>query len=136
MTTLSPALARIDVPASSAAIPDPVATAAVPLSSEARRRSRFDNPTVSMLERRLASLESGTAAVATGSGMAALDAGTSIPLERGRTSRANIVVSSRTRPATSAMSTRFDTKSAAQQAVWDVLSKENLKEMPVLRELE
>jgi O-acetylhomoserine (thiol)-lyase len=40
--------------------------------------SRFDNPTVSMLERRLASLENGTAAVATGSGMAALDAGTSI----------------------------------------------------------
>ena len=34
------------------------------------------------------------------------------------------------------MSTRFDTKSAAQQAVWDVLSKENLEEMPVLRELE
>jgi O-acetylhomoserine (thiol)-lyase len=40
--------------------------------------SRFDNPTVSMLERRLASLENGTGAVATGSGMAALDAGTSI----------------------------------------------------------
>jgi len=40
--------------------------------------SRFDNPTVSMLEHRLASLENGTAAVATGSGMAALDAGTSI----------------------------------------------------------
>ena len=40
--------------------------------------SRFDNPTVSMLERRLAALENGTAAVATGSGMAALDAGTSI----------------------------------------------------------
>ena len=40
--------------------------------------SRFDNPTVSTLERRLASLENGTAAVATGSGMAALDAATSI----------------------------------------------------------
>ncbi|WP_436923233.1 O-acetylhomoserine aminocarboxypropyltransferase/cysteine synthase family protein [Halosimplex amylolyticum] len=40
--------------------------------------SRFDNPTVATLERRLASLENGTAAVATGSGMAALDAGTSI----------------------------------------------------------
>ena len=40
--------------------------------------SRFDNPTVAMLEHRLASLENGTAAVATGSGMAALDAGTSI----------------------------------------------------------
>ena len=40
--------------------------------------SRFDNPTVSMLERRLASLTGGTAAVATGSGMAALDAATSV----------------------------------------------------------
>jgi O-acetylhomoserine (thiol)-lyase len=40
--------------------------------------SRFDNPTVAMLERRLASLENGTAAVATGSGLAALDAATSI----------------------------------------------------------
>ena len=40
--------------------------------------SRFDNPTVSTLERRLAALENGTAAVATGSGMAALDAATSI----------------------------------------------------------
>ncbi|MFC7018102.1 MULTISPECIES: O-acetylhomoserine aminocarboxypropyltransferase/cysteine synthase family protein [Haloarcula] len=38
--------------------------------------SRFDNPTVRMLEKRLASLEGGVDAVATGSGMAALDAGT------------------------------------------------------------
>ncbi|WP_340100942.1 O-acetylhomoserine aminocarboxypropyltransferase/cysteine synthase family protein [Salinibaculum salinum] len=45
--------------------------------------SRFDNPTVSMLERRLASLENGTAAVATGSGMAALDAATSILASNG-----------------------------------------------------
>ena len=45
--------------------------------------SRFDNPTVSMLEARLASLENGTAAVATGSGMAALDAGTSILAQSG-----------------------------------------------------
>ncbi|MEF8838776.1 MAG: O-acetylhomoserine aminocarboxypropyltransferase/cysteine synthase family protein [Haloarculaceae archaeon] len=40
--------------------------------------SRFDNPTVATLERRLANLEGGTAAVATGSGMAALDVATSI----------------------------------------------------------
>jgi O-acetylhomoserine (thiol)-lyase len=40
--------------------------------------SRFDNPTVSMLEQRIASLEQGTDAVATGAGMAALDAGTSL----------------------------------------------------------
>lgn len=40
--------------------------------------SRFGNPTVSMLEARIADLEGGTGAVATGAGMAALDAGTSI----------------------------------------------------------
>jgi len=48
------------------------------LTAEGNIYSRFDNPTVSALEDRLASLESGTAAVATGSGMAALDAATSI----------------------------------------------------------
>ncbi len=40
--------------------------------------SRFNNPTVATLERRLASLEGGTAAVATGSGLAAIDAATSV----------------------------------------------------------
>ncbi|MFB6102416.1 MAG: O-acetylhomoserine aminocarboxypropyltransferase/cysteine synthase family protein [Haloplanus sp.] len=40
--------------------------------------SRFSNPTVRMLERRLASLSRGSDAVATAAGMAALDAGTSI----------------------------------------------------------
>jgi O-acetylhomoserine (thiol)-lyase len=40
--------------------------------------SRFSNPTVRTLERRLASLEGGTDAVATASGMAALDAATSV----------------------------------------------------------
>ena len=34
------------------------------------------------------------------------------------------------------MSTRFDNKSTAQQAVWDALSEDDLEEMPVLRELE
>ncbi len=48
------------------------------LEAEGNVYSRFDNPTVSMLEQRLASLEGATAAVATGSGMAALDAATSI----------------------------------------------------------
>jgi len=48
------------------------------LESEGDVYSRFDNPTVAMLERRLADLEGGTAAVATGSGMAALDAATSV----------------------------------------------------------
>jgi O-acetylhomoserine (thiol)-lyase len=48
------------------------------LEAEGNVYSRFDNPTVAILERRLAALEGGTAAVATGSGMAALDAATSI----------------------------------------------------------
>ena len=48
------------------------------LREEGNVYSRFDNPTVTMLERRLASLTGGTAAVATGSGMAALDAATSV----------------------------------------------------------
>jgi len=54
------------------------AAALYALDAEGNVYSRFDNPTVSMLERRLASLEGGTAAVATGSGMAALDAATSV----------------------------------------------------------
>ncbi|MFB6282283.1 MAG: O-acetylhomoserine aminocarboxypropyltransferase/cysteine synthase family protein [Haloferacaceae archaeon] len=40
--------------------------------------SRFSNPTVRTLERRLASLEAGTDAVCTASGMAALDSATSV----------------------------------------------------------
>jgi O-acetylhomoserine (thiol)-lyase len=48
------------------------------LQAEGDVYSRFDNPTVTMLEERLASLEGGTAAVATASGMAALDAATSV----------------------------------------------------------
>jgi O-acetylhomoserine (thiol)-lyase len=48
------------------------------LEADGNVYSRFDNPTVSMLERRLATLEGGTGAVATGSGMAALDAATSV----------------------------------------------------------
>mgnify|MGYP000692785692 CR=1 FL=1 len=48
------------------------------LAEDGNVYSRFDNPTVAMLEQRIADLEGGTAAVATGAGMAALDAGTSI----------------------------------------------------------
>ena len=44
------------------------------LDAEGDIYSRISNPTVSMLEERLASLEGGAGAVATGSGMAALDA--------------------------------------------------------------
>ncbi|MDG5777233.1 O-acetylhomoserine aminocarboxypropyltransferase/cysteine synthase [Haloarculaceae archaeon H-GB1-1] len=45
--------------------------------------SRFDNPTVTMLENRLADLEGGTAAVCTGSGMAAFDAATLVLASNG-----------------------------------------------------
>jgi O-acetylhomoserine (thiol)-lyase len=48
------------------------------LEAEGNVYSRFDNPTVTMLEDRLASLEDAASAVATGSGMAALDAATSV----------------------------------------------------------
>jgi len=53
------------------------------LEAEGNVYSRFDNPTVSTLEQRLASLEGGTAAVATGSGMAALDVATSVLARNG-----------------------------------------------------
>ncbi|MEF8856148.1 MAG: O-acetylhomoserine aminocarboxypropyltransferase/cysteine synthase family protein, partial [Haloplanus sp.] len=45
--------------------------------------SRFSNPTIRTLERRLASLSAGTDAVATAAGMAALDGSTSILAEAG-----------------------------------------------------
>jgi O-acetylhomoserine (thiol)-lyase len=48
------------------------------LADDGNIYSRFDNPTVRMLEKRLASLENGVDALATGSGMAALDAATSV----------------------------------------------------------
>jgi O-acetylhomoserine (thiol)-lyase len=48
------------------------------LESEAPVYSRFTNPTVRRLERRLASLAGGTDAVCTASGMAAFDAATSV----------------------------------------------------------
>lgn len=53
------------------------------LADDGNVYSRFDNPTVSMLEQRLANLAGGTAAVATGSGLAALDTATSILAESG-----------------------------------------------------
>jgi len=48
------------------------------LADDGNVYSRFDNPTVRMLEKRLASLEGAVDAVATGSGMAALDAATTV----------------------------------------------------------
>ncbi|MCU4719068.1 O-acetylhomoserine aminocarboxypropyltransferase/cysteine synthase family protein [Halapricum hydrolyticum] len=53
------------------------------LQAEGNIYSRFDNPTVRALERRLADLEGGVDAVATGSGMAALDAATFLLAEAG-----------------------------------------------------
>ena len=60
--------------------------------------SRMSNPTVSMLEDRLSSLEGGTGAVATGSGMAALDAATLVLASVGD----NVVCSTDTYGGTSA----------------------------------
>ena len=53
------------------------------LEDEGNIYSRFDNPTVRMLEKRLASLENGVDAVATASGMASLDAATTVLAEAG-----------------------------------------------------
>jgi len=53
------------------------------LQAEGNIYSRFDNPTVRILERRLADLEGGVDAVATGSGMAALDGITFLLAEAG-----------------------------------------------------
>ncbi|MFW6436189.1 MAG: O-acetylhomoserine aminocarboxypropyltransferase/cysteine synthase family protein [Halococcoides sp.] len=53
------------------------------LEAEGNIYSRFDNPTVRTLERRLADLEGGVDAVATDSGMAALDALTLLLAEAG-----------------------------------------------------
>ncbi|GAB6860996.1 O-acetylhomoserine aminocarboxypropyltransferase/cysteine synthase family protein [Haloplanus litoreus] len=59
------------------------AAARFSLDVEENIYSRFSNPTVRTLERRLASLSGGTDAVATAAGMAALDAATSILAESG-----------------------------------------------------
>ncbi|WP_135821921.1 O-acetylhomoserine aminocarboxypropyltransferase/cysteine synthase family protein [Halostella litorea] len=53
------------------------------LNAEDHIYSRISNPTVEVLEERLASLEGGTGAVATASGMAALDAATLVLAEQG-----------------------------------------------------
>ena len=53
------------------------------LEAEGHIYSRLSNPTVELLERRLAALSGGTAAVATASGMAALDAATLVLAEAG-----------------------------------------------------
>ena len=59
------------------------AAARYALEDEGHVYSRIENPTVAALEERLASLESGTAALATASGMAALDAATLVLAEAG-----------------------------------------------------
>jgi len=53
------------------------------LAGDGNIYSRFDNPTVATLERRLADLEGGVAACATASGMAALDATTTVLADAG-----------------------------------------------------
>ncbi|WP_266079011.1 O-acetylhomoserine aminocarboxypropyltransferase/cysteine synthase family protein [Haladaptatus caseinilyticus] len=68
------------------------------LEADGHIYSRLSNPTVEMLEDRIASLESGTDAVATASGMAALDSLTLVLAEAGD----NVVVSTDTYGGTTA----------------------------------
>ena len=79
--------------------------------------SRFSNPTTRVLERRLASLSAGTDAVATASGMAALDAGTSILAEAGD----NVVASADMYGGTSTYLTKMATRRGIEFRTVDTL---------------
>jgi O-acetylhomoserine (thiol)-lyase len=79
--------------------------------------SRFSNPTTRVLERRLASLSAGTDAVATASGMAALDAGTSILAEAGD----NVVASADMYGGTSTYFTKMATRRGIEFRTVDTL---------------
>jgi O-acetylhomoserine (thiol)-lyase len=79
--------------------------------------SRFSNPTTRILERRLASLSAGTDAVATASGMAALDAGTSILAEAGD----NVVASADMYGGTSTYFTKMATRRGVDVRTVDTL---------------
>jgi O-acetylhomoserine (thiol)-lyase len=90
------------------------------LSAEGHVYSRIDNPTVATLERRIASLESGTAAVATGSGMAALDAATSILASTGD----NVVTASSIYGGTHSYFTNMATRRGIEPRFVDTLDVE------------
>jgi len=79
--------------------------------------SRISNPTTRILEERLAALEGGTAAVATASGMAALDAATSVLASAGD----NVVASSDMYGGTATYLTRMATRRGIDVRVVDTL---------------
>ena len=79
--------------------------------------SRFSNPTVRTLERRLASLEGGTDAVCTASGMAALDAATSVLASAGD----NVVASTDMYGGTSTYLTRMASRRGVETRTVETL---------------
>ncbi|MFB6079654.1 MAG: O-acetylhomoserine aminocarboxypropyltransferase/cysteine synthase family protein [Haloferacaceae archaeon] len=79
--------------------------------------SRFSNPTVRTLERRLASLEAGTDAVCTASGMAALDAATSVLASAGD----NVVASTDMYGGTSTYLTRMASRRGVETRTVETL---------------
>ena len=79
--------------------------------------SRISNPTTRILEERLAALEGGTAAVATASGMAALDAATSVLAAAGD----NVVVSADMYGGTATYLTKMATRRGIDVRVVDTL---------------
>ena len=79
--------------------------------------SRISNPTTRILEERLAALEGGTAAVATASGMAALDAATSVLASAGD----NVVASADMYGGTATYLTKMATRRGVDVRVVDTL---------------
>ncbi len=87
------------------------------LDAEGPIYSRFSNPTVEVLEDRLASLEGGTAAVATSSGMAALDAATSVLASAGD----NVVAAAEMYGGTSSYFTKMASRRGVETRLVDTL---------------
>jgi O-acetylhomoserine (thiol)-lyase len=87
------------------------------LEAEGDVYSRISNPTTRVLENRLAALETGVAAVATASGMAALDAATSILASAGD----NVVASADMYGGTSTYLTKMATRRGVETRVVDTL---------------
>ena len=93
------------------------AAALYALDAEGDVYSRISNPTVRTLEHRLASLEGGVGAVATASGMAALDAATSILASAGD----NVVVSADMYGGTSTYLTKMASRRGVETRVVETL---------------
>jgi O-acetylhomoserine (thiol)-lyase len=93
------------------------AAARYALDSEAHVYSRISNPTTDVLERRLASLEGGTGAVATSAGMAALDAATSVLASAGD----NVVAASDQYGGTSTYFSKMATRRGIEYRTVDTL---------------